>query len=500
MSKLYRLSWVDAEGLSHATLVNDNDKKIIGRSNSASIIINHPSVSRVHAEILRKDGLLAIRDLNSSFGTWVNNVPLIGDQMKTLFDQGEVRLGNLSLWYEVIHEGSGSKSETLMFETGILRKPVLPVVLEELMARILKKAEVFGQAQSKTDFTQFLEQELLGLHKKQESQLREQQILNSISHVLNRSNTLSELSNNALALLSKVLSADRGCLVLYDHRNQEFSLIAHRNFSEQALYLTIGKNSHFSRTLMERCAKSGEHIIIDDVGQDKSVSNLASIVASGAKSLALIPLIQRDEVIGIIYLDSASPACFHARQLAFLNTFSAHTSIALHNVQLYHRAITDDLTQFFNRNYIDERLEQELERAKRYGRPFSILIMDLDHFKSVNDTYGHAMGDQTLKTLSELLRKELRDCDIAGRMGGEEFLVILGETEKEGAAQIAERLRQKIEQTTIIKDHTSIRITASFGLSCFDEKHTHTIGKMIEAADAALYKAKAQGRNQVVVA
>ena len=168
-------------------------------------------------------------------------------------------------------------------------------------------------------------------------------------------------------------------------------------------------------------------------------------------------------------------------------------------MQLYKRATTDDLTGLYTRQYIDERLAQEIERAKRYQRPFSILMVDLDHFKQVNDTYGHSTGDLVLQIVSDILIQDLRDTDIAGRLGGEEFIIILGETQQDGAVNFAERIREEIESKHIEKDNKVIKVTASIGLACYKKSYKDQFERLIEDADKALYKAKNSGRNRVVI-
>lgn len=166
--------------------------------------------------------------------------------------------------------------------------------------------------------------------------------------------------------------------------------------------------------------------------------------------------------------------------------------------------VTDPLTQVFNRRYLERRLDEEVARSKRYGLDLSVLMLDIDHFKSVNDTYGHRAGDAVLSTLSRLMKSSLREPDVVTRYGGEEFLLICVSTAIDEARLVAERLRQLVESHRVeISDHTgagrSIQISISIGAAGLgggiDSKD-----KLIQAADGALYRAKQEGRNRVVVA
>lgn len=166
--------------------------------------------------------------------------------------------------------------------------------------------------------------------------------------------------------------------------------------------------------------------------------------------------------------------------------------------------ITDPLTKVYNRRYLDRRLTEEVARSIRYSLELSVLMLDIDHFKRVNDTYGHPAGDVTLSTLSSLMKDDLRDLDVVARYGGEEFLVICTNTAIDGAALVAERLRKLVESHPIdIPDGSggsqAIRISISIGVASFSAS-VDSKEKLVQAADQALYRAKEEGRNRVIVA
>lgn len=161
-------------------------------------------------------------------------------------------------------------------------------------------------------------------------------------------------------------------------------------------------------------------------------------------------------------------------------------------------SLTDPLTLLSNRRSILSSLNQEYERSQRHGTSFSLLLVDLDHFKHVNDTWGHPAGDQVLVETAKALKDSVRLNDHVGRYGGEEFLVILPDTDTDGAYQLAERCRQRLEGLVInIPDAPTLKITASIGLFCNEIDRSTTAGQMLHHADVALYKAKESGRNQV---
>jgi two-component system cell cycle response regulator len=160
----------------------------------------------------------------------------------------------------------------------------------------------------------------------------------------------------------------------------------------------------------------------------------------------------------------------------------------------------DELTGLCNRRYFLDRLTQEMLRARRYGSPLSLLMLDLDHFKQINDTYGHIIGDTVLATVASLLHDTVRATDIPGRYGGEEFCIVLTETKIDGARLLAERLRRRIAEAVFpAVGDAAFRVTCSVGLAQFRNDITDTVA-FLDLADRALYQAKAAGRNCIVAA
>lgn len=165
------------------------------------------------------------------------------------------------------------------------------------------------------------------------------------------------------------------------------------------------------------------------------------------------------------------------------------------NKQLQNLSRTDHLTTLFNRGYWELRLIQEFKRFDRYEQPSSLIMLDIDHFKKINDSYGHTVGDEAIRAVSRIIKEQIRDLDIAGRYGGEEFGIILTNTNGDGACVFAERLRTTIEQLTIYAEGHEIKFTVSLGVAELnDQLHDHR--HWIERADQGLYKSKEGGRNR----
>jgi two-component system cell cycle response regulator len=169
------------------------------------------------------------------------------------------------------------------------------------------------------------------------------------------------------------------------------------------------------------------------------------------------------------------------------------------NSKLQEIAITDPLTGLFNRRYFLSRLAEEFHRSRRYNDPFVVAMLDLDHFKQVNDSYGHQAGDLVLKDIAELVQHTVRFHDLIGRYGGEEFFLLLCNTELPGARSTAERIRKKVEKRVFVSGQASFGVTLSIGLAPFPHPLIQSIEDLIRCADDALYQAKQRGRNRVHV-
>ncbi len=171
------------------------------------------------------------------------------------------------------------------------------------------------------------------------------------------------------------------------------------------------------------------------------------------------------------------------------------------NARLEQLATTDPLTQLLNRRALTERLTQEMERALRYDGSVALLLIDLDHFKRVNDTHGHLVGDAVLRDMAELLIAQVRVGVVVGRFGGEEFLVELAEADDDGAAAFAERIRERVDAHAFPGRDAgpSLHLTASIGVATFPAALIESVEDLFARADAALYRAKADGRNRVRV-
>jgi diguanylate cyclase (GGDEF)-like protein len=207
-----------------------------------------------------------------------------------------------------------------------------------------------------------------------------------------------------------------------------------------------------------------------------------------------------DMSLGVLKL--TRPTRFSNEDLQLLETLLCCLIYPLKNATLYQTALkmayTDPLTQTNNRTSFDDLIQREMSLATRYGKSLAIIFLDIDHFKSINDQYGHECGDVTLTSVAQWIKKSLRNSDIVFRYGGEEFVVLLSETNLAGAELVAERIRRSIESHTLSYDMSTLKVTASLGATAL--RADDTADTFVKRADGAMYKAKNNGRNQVVLA
>jgi diguanylate cyclase (GGDEF)-like protein len=221
------------------------------------------------------------------------------------------------------------------------------------------------------------------------------------------------------------------------------------------------------------------------------------------RSHLTLPLTVEGEILGCISLNSDQSNAFDAQDLQFLSVIGYQMAATLKHFQrlssIKNIAIYDTLTGLYNRRYFEERLGMDAQKSFYGGTPLSLVMVDIDHFKKVNDTFGHTEGDQVLYKISSLLKSSVRKKDTVARYGGEEFILILPETGLEASFVIAERIRRLIENTLFEVGQAQVNLTVSMGISNFPSHRAKSKEELIKMADQALYDAKRGGRNKICI-
>ncbi len=336
--------------------------------------------------------------------------------------------------------------------------------------------------------------------KKLQKSLHNISILYNISQAVNFIDDLKRLLRVILNKALETIDAEKGSLMLYN--------FAENVLQTKVVYGLSDKNleTEINNGLVE-CSKIkvGEGIAGTVFVEKKSIiSNLGQndprFIDNGQElsvnSLLCVPLIAKGEPIGVINItNKKNGKLFNKQDLEFIEALANQAAIAIDNAKLYELATKDGLTKLYIYRHFYTLLENEIKRSSRYNHEMTLLMMDIDNFKSVNDTYGHPVGDQVLREIASCIQQTIRKIDIASRYGGEEFTVILPETNIQDSKIIAERIRKNISQIKInVKDDINICPTVSIGMSeypsCALDEQT-----LIELADVALYNAKNNGKN-----
>jgi diguanylate cyclase (GGDEF)-like protein len=311
--------------------------------------------------------------------------------------------------------------------------------------------------------------------------------LKELGQTLSSSLDLSEMGESALRLMVTRTASSAGCLFVED----------------KGRLITIANLGIHDA---DKLAKDPFVLYSMDVGHKNKVSLPEDVEVNALltkfrpKEIMVVPIRYKDENQGVLVLASATGYAQADHDLVdmFIQGLGLAMSNALTHDRLQDLAAMDPLTGIYNRRFGLNRLREEFQRALRGQLPLAVVMVDLDHFKNINDTYGHLMGDRVLMEATQVLRGALREEDILIRYGGEEFLIVLPGADLNIGASTADRIRRLIEDMVITDEHHKLTVTASMGVSAIPRAFTDNELQLIKAADDALYQAKAAGRNRVL--
>ncbi len=312
----------------------------------------------------------------------------------------------------------------------------------------------------------------------------------SLASILDSDGLIKEI----MRMLGTILQYPQFAVILKDDRGKLYvrasSFDGHKNLHARPLEMENAE-------LIQRVSTVGEPIRVKDITTRDDYGALVET----SHSAMLVPMLSRGRVKGVLVAEATSTDFFRERDLQLLTTVARSAALALENAQLHRRTeemtIIDELTETYNYRYFVQKLQEEKRRAVRYQLPLSLIMVDIDWFKKLNDSYGHEIGNMVLAGLSKIIKGCIRDVDIFARYGGEEFVVILPQTTVKEARIIAERIREHVERAVFdAGKYGKIRITVSVGVSSFPENgHSHE--ELVSVTDEALYQAKGEGRNLV---
>jgi diguanylate cyclase (GGDEF)-like protein len=331
--------------------------------------------------------------------------------------------------------------------------------------------------------------------------LREHQVLADINLMLSQSQTPEQIFDAIVTGGTRITEMPSGSLSIVNHEKNELFLVAAKGFSS-GFYRDHAVYPVRSGGLTEHILRQTEPVVVPNIADYPAFQNPV-LIKEGIRSLIALPLISDRGPVGILYVDDFRPRTFSPSILGMLKPLATQAVLAIQKQQAFEQirtlSIRDPLTNLYNRRYLNEIVVGELDRAVRLRQPLSVIVIDIDHFKLINDRWGHVVGDQVLRGMAQVLSRYVRAYDTVTRFGGEEFVILMAQTGEDEALALAERIRLETAHERLLPEEYVV--TCSFGVNTLvpDAPLAPTPEEFIHRADQALYDAKHAGRNCVRV-
>lgn len=330
-----------------------------------------------------------------------------------------------------------------------------------------------------------------------DTKLYETTVLNEIAGLSGTLQDYSETVRSVFEIIGKLVNYNLGGLLLFEEDD-----------------LFIYPNREYTDASIDEFTGSIADIAVGYAWERKAAGEMNTVIFSeelkveeeeppkAPPAVFHVPLTAQKKIMGVLVLEGPGSPAFKRDTPAFLNLILNEVTMVLDNARLYESAkrlaITDGLTKIYNHRFFQELFEKEFKRSDRYGTIFSLIMLDIDFFKRINDTYGHLYGDEILKEMAELVKGCLRTMDLLARYGGEEFAILLPETNLHEAVQTAERIRRAVESFDFMASRgKGLKVTVSQGVTYYPSPGVASRSDIVAKADSALYEAKESGRNRV---
>jgi diguanylate cyclase (GGDEF)-like protein len=330
---------------------------------------------------------------------------------------------------------------------------------------------------------------------------KELDFFEEVSKTLTSTLELSDILSTIMEKAKKIIKAEAWSFLLIDQETGDLVLekraVKSRQEKDKKIRMKIGEG------IAGWVAQELVPVVVPDVSTDPRFSSrIDKQFTLKAKSIICVPIKSKGNILGVLEIvNKTTNEPFTKDDLNLILRIVDHAAIAIERSSIYQKmeelSITDDLTKLFNTRYLNRTLEIEITRANRHRTSLALIFMDVDHFKIINDNYGHLVGSKLLVEMGQLLIKSLRTVDIVARYGGDEFVIVLPQTPPNNAIQIAERIRKSVENNVFLKkEGYSLKLTASFGVASYPES-ANSKEELLRLADEAMYRVKYQTRNGV---
>ncbi len=410
--------------------------------------------------------------------------------------------------------GTAAKLKRPIYAPNVAADPryimTIPTTRSELAVPLIVRDEVVGVLDCQSDQEDFFDTETIDLlmlfstqasialqnarlYSNEQRRAKQLQAINSIAQQTTAVLDINELLHKSCGFILESFPVDHVAMLLLE----EGALVLRAQKGKLTPRMHPGSELPRGVGLCARAISSGKPVIENDTG------TVEGYVAGfeETRSEMCLPLISLGESLGVLTVESAAPNAFTAADVQPLESVADICAAAIQNARYFEKvrqlAFLDGLTGIFNRRYFETRIAEEIERAQRYQNELSVIMIDIDNFKKLNDEFGHLLGDEALRQVSAIFLQNLRKVDIACRYGGEEFVIVAPQTSGEHAQAVAEKLRKVVEGWSFPGVPRPVTMTA--GVASYPANGT-TRDELVKAADGALYVAKQAGRNRVQVA
>ncbi|GAB4277092.1 MAG: hypothetical protein Kow0029_19610 [Candidatus Rifleibacteriota bacterium] len=453
----------------------------IGTANTCDIQLGKIGIASEHIQIrYNADGYLTLQDLQSPFGLVVNGQKLQPGFYTIIKPGAYIELTDDVFLMLQAEEGDQGSTDQ---ETGIF-----PFFLNsnEMFVR-----KLFNQIRSKIPGQYYpaltaAEGELM-------TKIRELSAILEVTYALNSIGSFHRLLEFTLEMAMAVTGGERSFIMLYNEELNRLETAAARNFTAAEMIEDMAATA----SLVSKVFETGEARIGPSYKFRDPMHRARSPEEVGILSIAAVPLVELGTVIGVLYVDTKSnKKILTARTDQLMKVFAAQAAVAINRAKMFHNATTDPQTGIPNQSFFMKRLGEEFCRAQRHQKDISLILMEIDHFKTINKNFGESNSQRVLKEISKIFRSETRIHDLIARCTESSFAMLLPETSFEGARRVAEKLREKLNSTKLRAGNKTIQVTGSFGLAS-SSKNTIKAADMLKTAEKALKQARRRGGNQI---